>query len=68
MTSTTEPLKVRRQKHGIEAVTTSITLARRDHDRIRALATQRQTTMSAVIAQAVRVYLALVERDGEHVA
>lgn len=63
----TSPAKIRRQKHGIEAVTTRVTLPRRDNERIRALAAERGLSMSAVVAQAVRVYLALVERERDEV-
>lgn len=61
MVTGTNPPVIKRQRHGIDAVTTRVTLPLREHQRVRAIAAERETSMSAIVAQAVKVYLALVE-------
>lgn len=57
--------QVRRQKHGIEARTVNVTLPLADYRRLVMLRDAHGTSISSMVASAVRLYLALREHPAE---
>lgn len=63
--SAEQSMQVRRQKHGIAARTVNVTLPLADYRRLEALRDTQGTSISSMVASAVRLYLALREHPAE---